>query len=98
VFRETRTPSDRHYLDFAYVAEVSKDVFRLSEYRHREFYDEDRFHWASGIELEIIDGEGRSLWTCPPNPAVRDLFEIVVEATTDIDGVMARLDSFAKAS
>jgi hypothetical protein len=84
-------------LSSIYIAQVDMDIFRLSGAEPTNYSDYRRYR-RHGVTLDIIDPEGRTLWRCPPNPAIEDLFRIVEGASFDVDRVMARLDSLAKAS
>jgi hypothetical protein len=90
-------PHDRRYLNYVYITQIEVDIFRLSEFEYKSYIEDETF-WEYEKALEIIDLDGRTLWRCPPNPAIEDLFRIAADATAEIDRIMQSLDSLAEAS
>jgi hypothetical protein len=75
----------------AYSTKGGESRFALFEAKHPFSPDGEEVFWNSRIELRMIDFDGNTIWSFPPLPALRTLYDQVVIRAGNIGG---RLDEF----
>ena len=79
------------HVEVAFGTTFEGESLRIFRRRHTVATDVDQYGWQSTPELQIIDAEGRTLFTFPFMTALVDLYETVQYQTSGVGSLLDKL-------
>jgi hypothetical protein len=71
-----------------FVTEYKGWYILIFKYDYKYFFDEERYEWSEDIAIELIDSDGRNLWTLPQVPSRKKLLGHVQFANADVESLL----------
>lgn len=85
---EIEYPSDEVILGKIFKTSLSQGIFCLYRYKYKNWIYEDEYVWAQRIQLNLIDDQGKTNYEFEYTYSINDLYEIVTEISSDVDGII----------
>jgi hypothetical protein len=90
---ESLTYGTNDVVPVAFTSRVADNLFALFEARFRNMDADGNVFWDDRVVLQLIDEEGKPIWTFPPTAAIRTLLRKVAAKAS---GVEERLDKILR--